>query len=247
MAERWPVTMQSGVATSCRTDRDTIDVAMVSRVKAGDSTAYAPLWDRYWPWLCGYFRAQIGNREEAEDLAGATLLAAFEQLNRFRGEARPLVEPPPEPISETAEAITTRCTFKTYLGAIARHKLARCLRQRMIQRCRNFTEMCGEALEDADQGIEALVGSDADMNPLSQLLYSERLEETSCALAYVGLRSNDQFKALLFHYACGLAHREVAEILGLRDETVNTRLQEGRRKLNRFYQALSDEATTAVS
>ena len=78
------------------------------------------------------------------------------------------------------------------------------------------------------------------------MLQYERLEETLCALAYVGLRSNEQFKALLFHYLCGLAHREVADILGVRDETVNTRLQEGRRKLTRFYQALRDETSNVV-
>ncbi len=249
MVKRLPVTMDSGGTTAAShwMDQDSVDVAILSRIQSGDNAAYAPLWDRYWPWLCRYFRAQTGSKEEAEDLAGSTLLAAFEQLGRFRGLAHAPADAGAEPASGPPKSTTGRCTFKTYLGAIARHKLARCLQQRTTRFCRNFTELRGNAPEEeSDTFVDRLMDSDPDTNPLSQVLQYERLEETFCALAYVGLRSNEQFKALLFHYACGLAHREVAEMLGLRDETVNTRLQEGRSKLSRYYQALSEEAAARV-
>jgi RNA polymerase sigma factor (sigma-70 family) len=246
MSDCLPVTIKSGAATSCGPERDAVDLAILSRLQSGDSAAYGPLWDRYWPWLCTYFRSQLGNKEEAEDLAGATMLAAFEQLGRFRGQARHTALDTTMSLSDAADLPSDRCTFKTYLGAIARHKLARYLRQRIQRRCRNFTELYAEAFEDDDSVAETLPGGETDANPLRNLLLYERQEETFCALAYVGLRSNEQFKALLFHYVCGLAHREIADILGLRDETVNTRLQEGRRKLGRFYQAMNEETATIV-
>jgi DNA-directed RNA polymerase specialized sigma24 family protein len=54
-------------------------------------------------------------------------------------------------------------------------------------------------------------------------------------LAGVGVRSCEQFKALLLHYACGLAHKDVASLLGTRKETINARLQEGRLSLKSHY------------
>src|ERR1700678_3824816 len=92
MVKRLPVAMDRGGATvgAYREEHDAVDVATIGRIQAGDNTAYGLLWSRHWPWLCNYFRAQLGNREEAEDLAGATLLAAFEQLDRFRGQTHQL-------------------------------------------------------------------------------------------------------------------------------------------------------------
>jgi RNA polymerase sigma factor (sigma-70 family) len=249
MVNRLPVTRERGGVTpvAYRRDLDAFDVVSIERIQAGDCAAYEPLWVRHWPWLRSFFGSRVDSKEEAEDLAGATLLAAFEQLSLFRGKAR-LRHETEDPLSlGKAESHADHCTFKTYLGAIARNKLARFLRQRTMRACRNFTEMCTDAQEsDSDQMLDMLAGCDTEANPLIQLLQRERQEETYYALAYVGLRSGEQFKTLLFHHVCGLAHKEIAEILDLRDETVNTRLQEGRRKLNRYYQALSEEAATAV-
>lgn len=250
MVKRFPVATDHGVATAgiYRLEQNVVDVAEITRIQAGDKTAYGPLWNRYWPWLCGYFRSQLGNHEESEDLAGATMLAAFEQLNRFRGQGRGLSDARAEhPAGGNPEPISEACTFKTYLGAIARNKLAHFLQNRTTRRCRTFTEMRADGQDDDyEPTLDALVGVDIEANPLSLLLQYERMDEVCCALAYVGLRSNEQFKALVFHYVCGLAHKEIAEILNIRDETVNTRLQEGRRKLTRYYQALSDETASAV-
>ncbi len=54
---------------------------LVQRVKAGDSSAFAPLFERYQIPICTYLYRLVGNREEAYDLTQETFLKAFQALS----------------------------------------------------------------------------------------------------------------------------------------------------------------------
>ena len=215
-----------------------VDLPYVLRAKAGDQTAFAPLWEKYWRNLYAYFARQISSREEAEDLASETLLDAFTQIPAFRGASTSGSDAPASALADIGDTYTfsPQATFRAYLRAIARYKLARWIRRRAHRPC-GFVELESTAEgEKNGNSLDKRLGADVEADPLRALLRQENLDEVCYALADVGMRSSEQFKALLLHYLCGLPHKEIAELLETRRETVNTRLQEGRRTLLRHYQ-----------
>ncbi len=210
------------------------DLSHVLRAKAGDSAAFVPLWDRHWRGLHAYFVRQVNNAEEAEDLASETLLAAFDQIAAFRGETE-TPRPPQQPDGGFASADVANCTFQTYVRAIARHKLAHWVRRKTTRPVCALADIKPAEAEDGDSAWEECLADNSD-DPLATLLKQERLDDVCYALADVGTRSTEQFKALFLHYCCDLPHKEIASLLNTRNETINTRLQEGRRSLQRHYQ-----------
>jgi RNA polymerase sigma factor (sigma-70 family) len=213
------------------------DWPTVQRARAGDSTAFEALWAKYQPDLYAYFRRQVNHSEEAEDMASETLLAAFKQLSTFRGVGYAAsVETEEAGPYEHSLLSHPQCTFRTFLYAIARHKIARWIRSKKSHACYGFSELeMSEAEEEESNPFAARLKADEESDPLRALLRQENLDEVCYALADVGMRSAEQFKALFFHYFCDLPHKEVAALLDTRSETVNTRLQEGRRTLVRHY------------
>jgi RNA polymerase sigma-70 factor, ECF subfamily len=59
------------------------DAAVVRRVLAGDTEAYAVLVERYYQRCARYAVRVIGNREDAEEAVQDTLLRAFRSLHRY--------------------------------------------------------------------------------------------------------------------------------------------------------------------
>ncbi|HZO91217.1 MAG TPA: sigma-70 family RNA polymerase sigma factor [Chthonomonadaceae bacterium] len=224
------------------------DLAYVLRARTGDPSAFAPLWDKYWRSLYSYFAARVSRREEAEDLASETLLAAFDQLPAFRGAYPQDADAPLADAPGILASQAQRCSFQTFLLAIARYKLAHWIRRKTSRPCCDFTELVtATADEEATSSLEECLGADEAADPLQALMQQDRLDEVCYALADVGMRSAEQFKALFFHYCCQLPHKEVATLLATRNETVNTRLQEGRRTLSRHYQRALQSRAAAVS
>ena len=86
-------------STACVTDAELVDAA-----REGDAAAFGELVERYQRLVFRVALSALGSREEAEDAAQDSLLAAYRKLHMFRGEA----------------------TFKTWLLAITwRHALDR--------------------------------------------------------------------------------------------------------------------------
>lgn len=250
LASTFPVPSASGRrdATACLSESDT-DLPHVQRAREGDQAAYRALWEKHWPDLCAYFARRVLSREEAEDLASETLLAAYDQLPSFRGiaashDSTPALASAPQP-----SGMARQCTFRTYLYAIAHHKLARWIRQKKTRPCTGFADLSVSAREpDETAVLEEKLGADSDSDPLLSLLKEAYQDEMCYALADVGMRSSEQFKALLFHYCCRLPHKEIAALFDTRSETVNTRLQEGRRTLMRhFHRSETSDRRDVVS
>jgi RNA polymerase sigma factor (sigma-70 family) len=215
-----------------------VDLPNLLRARTGDQAAFAPLWDKYWRSLSAYFARRIHDRDEAEDLASETLLAAFDQIPAFRGLAAQDTDEADRPRRRDDPDLRARhCSFQTFLYAIARHKLSHWIRRKVNRPCCDFTDLETSAAEDeGGHSWEERLGTDVESDPLRTLMRQDHLDEACLALADVGMRSSEQFKALFFHYFCELPHKEVATLLDTRSETVNTRLQEGRRTLTRHYQ-----------
>src|SRR5205085_8211937 len=100
------------------------DAPWVLRVKDGDQEAFRPLWEKYERGITQFFLQQTRNRQEAEDLASDTLIAAMQSISTFRGATR----------GDGLGASGKSCSFGTYVNAIARHKLARWIRRKRIRR-----------------------------------------------------------------------------------------------------------------
>lgn len=209
-----------------------VERSLVLRASSGDRAALAPLWDKHWRSLYRYFKRSVSSADEAEDLASETLLVAFDSLASFRGE-------PGASVADAADdmlnpLVERGCSFGTYLHAIARRKLANYIRRtRQRQLCPLVDDHPASPSDGSARSIASSLPSNAD--PVHEILRQERMDEACYALADVGMRSSEQFKALLLHYFCGLPHKDVAMLLGTRSETINSRLQHGRKAMLRHY------------
>src|SRR5882672_10791299 len=84
------------------------DLGLMQKARANDPSAITLLWNKYQARLCSYFLKNVRQREEAEDLASETLLAALAQLSSFRGDR----------VEGTGSESKQNCTFQTYVYAI---------------------------------------------------------------------------------------------------------------------------------
>ncbi len=223
--------------------RNEIELSLVRRARNGDRTALKGLWDEYYGPMYQYFARAIASREEAEDLTSETLLAVFHNIHTFRGIASEshcirsgLITCPITGQVRPRDMALTVCTFNSFVFSIAKNQLRQWLRRKHVRDQRTPAVSHSSHPADSHEGASAeWRAADATADPLFSLLRREHLDSACYALAGVGMRSGEQFKALLLHYACGLSHKDVASLLGTRKETVNTRLQEGRVTLKAHY------------
>jgi DNA-directed RNA polymerase specialized sigma24 family protein len=221
--------------------RNELELSLVYRARNGDRTALKGLWDEYHGPIHQYFARAIASREEAEDLTSETLLAVFHNIRTFRGIASDSTTTTAEctPANDTnslQQKAPIGCTFSSFVFSIAKNQLRQWLRRKHVRDQRTLAASYASHPADSQDGVSAeWRAADATADPLFSLLRREHLDSACYALAGVGIRSCEQFKALLFHYACGLAHKEVASLLNTRKETINARLQEGRVTLKAHY------------
>jgi RNA polymerase sigma factor (sigma-70 family) len=202
------------------------DLVLMQKARANDQAAMTTLWNRYYSCLCAYYRKNVHQREEAEDLASETLLAALTQLPSFRGDRIEGRESDPR----------KRCTFQTYLFSIARYKLSGWIRRKKKGICASFTELNSRETREEDP-LEKRLGVDREADPLDLLLRREQRMQALEAFSDVQRRSTHQWRALRDHYIRDMSHKEIAAHLDLPEKTINSRLQEGRRSMRRYCDA----------
>lgn len=135
--------------------------SLVARAKAGDEQAVIHLYKTYLPALCRFFYCHIGNTEDAKDLSQETLVDAFRNLLKFKGEAR----------------------FKNWLYQIGKFKLADWWRDKykkptisLEEFCpviKNFDEYIDEDKTADSAAKEALLKKIMDMLPAKYRLVLE--------------------------------------------------------------------------
>ncbi len=217
------------------------ELISIRRIRNGDREALTSLLDIQRVTLTKYFANRISSREEVEDLVGDTLAAVIRGIDTFRGISKVLHKAPASP-HELASTLKNTCAFDTFVYAIASNHFKMWSRRKANAPTiisNSFPNSSDNRNSDQDTRADSLLQRNSQSitspDPLMAVLRREELDSACFALADVGIRSGEQFKALIFHYACGLPHKEVADLLSTRKEVINTRLQEGRTSLKAHY------------
>lgn len=79
--------MGYGAAINGRVELDS-DVALVRRARAGDYQAFEQLFERYRTLVYRFAYQMTGRRDDAEDIAQEAFVRAYQNLHRYRDEAK---------------------------------------------------------------------------------------------------------------------------------------------------------------
>jgi len=207
--------MQSGLAAAPRLD-DLDDLALVERIRHRDGTAFRVIMQRHNRRLYRVARSVLGDDSEAEDVVQEAYMRAFTHLDGFRGEAR----------------------LSTWLTRIALNEAMGRLRQR-----RPLVDLKGiDAISDQGEArVIVLPSSRQDGDPEAAAARAEvrRLLERAVD------QLPDPFRIVfVLRDMEEMTIEETATQLGLRPETVKTRLHRARRLLR---QSLDKTLSTALA
>jgi RNA polymerase sigma factor (sigma-70 family) len=209
------------------------DIPYVQRIKAGETEAFQPLWEKYERALYQFFLRQTGSRQDAEDLASETLIATLQSIPEFRGATH----------GNGKKLQEDSCSFKTYITSVARFKLAGWYRSKRVRREVRYTDAATSTQQESTANSSLVLSSTYDepsADPLQNVLAAERRDYACYALANIS--SSAQFKVVALHHFVGLSHQDIATVLTTPSQIVNTRLQDGRKALRREISSL-EEAT----
>jgi RNA polymerase sigma-70 factor (ECF subfamily) len=189
-------TVSSGARTT--EDRD-----LLARLRRGEDSAFVELVRSYTGRLLATSRRILGSQEEAKDVVQETFLAAFQSIDRFRGDA----------------------SLGTWLARIAvNHSLMR-LRSRKRRPEQGIEELLPTFLPDGHQVRDSAlweVSIDAEV---------ERKEVREIVRRAIDRLPQSYRTVLLLRDIDELSTEEVAGILGVSNNTVKVRLHRARQAL----------------
>ncbi len=182
------------------------DARLVARTQAGDPGAFDTLVVKYSPRLYGLVYNMTSNHEDTNDLLQDIFAKAYRSIAGFRGNS----------------------AFYTWVHSIAVNMTINFLKKRG----RRMTL----SLDDMDAGVEKnkefieLTSStnpvrDADLSELQQ-----RLNEAMMKLSY------DHRAVVTMFDIQGMPHAEIAQILGISEGTVRSRLFYAHRQLQNYLE-----------
>jgi RNA polymerase sigma factor (sigma-70 family) len=218
------------VVSRTRPGRPDPDLPLVLGHQAGAADAFTRLWRKYEPRLRRYFLQATRSDADADDLASDTFLAALRSMPRYSADGA-------GPDGGNA------ALFSTYLYAIARNQLSLWRRRRRRHPEMPLSLSGREGEDDLEAEVRPLASgvSDAELRDPSELLLEAERGDAICR-ALASLDSDAQFCAVLLHYVAGWTHEDVGQFLGARKESVNSRLQDGRRSLRRGIETFDPRA-----
>jgi len=189
------------------------DLDLVRAVKAGDATAYRGLVEKYQQRIYHVVYGMVRNQEDARDLTQDAFIKAFRNLERFREDSR----------------------FYTWLYRIAMNVTIDFTRRRARAPVSAGAEE-DVAVRDADRGIE---DARRDDGPGRQL---ERKELHTAILDAIEQLPDTHRQVILLREVEGLAYKEIAEVLEIKEGTVMSRLFYARKKLQEMLSSHADGA-----
>jgi RNA polymerase sigma-70 factor (ECF subfamily) len=190
-------------------DEDDLDDSdLVERVREGDTTAFRGLVERYQGRVYGMVYGMVRNREDARDITQDAFVKAYNNLDSFRLES----------------------SFYTWLYRIAMNLAIDHLRKRKRRGQTSFDEQV--ASRDADGGIDEAHHQDSPRKLLERQQLYARIMDAMEKLP------EDQRQAVLLRELEGLSYKEIADVMGIPEGTVMSRLFYARKKLQRL---LADE------
>lgn len=174
------------------------DESLVAQVQAGDTVAFDRLIERYKARLYATIYHMTSNHDDANDLLQETFIRAFRAIPRFRRDAR----------------------FSTWAHRIAVNVAINHLRQ--SRRRSSFS------LDDMSM-------DPAEFEGLRQLLSSEHVapgDDRESRIAGLQFILNEAIQSLSHHHRAvvvmhdvqGMTHAQIAEVIGVPEGTVKTRL-----------------------
>ena len=190
------------------------DADMLQAVMAGDGTAYRGLVEKYQGRVYAMVYGMVRNREDARDITQEAFVKAYRNLDSFRLEA----------------------SFYTWLYRIAMNLAIDFTRKRKRRETAGFDD--GIAQRDDD-------GSIADVHqqegPGRALERKQLFDQIMTAMEKL---PDDQRQVILLREMEGLAYKEIAEVMGIPEGTVMSRLFYARKKLQKLLageKAIADE------
>jgi RNA polymerase sigma-70 factor, ECF subfamily len=187
------------------------DQRLVSRMRAGDETAFEDFFDRYFPGLFRFAVVRLHHdADAAEEVVQATLCRAVQKLHTFRGEAA---------------LFTWLCTF-------CRHEIS--AHYRKNRRVDRQVELV-EDVPEVRAALESLSRASAD-RPEEALRRLEVARLVQATLDFLPPRYGD---ALEWKYVHGLSVKEIAERLKLGPKAAESLLTRAREAFRDGFAAVS--------
>lgn len=160
----------------------------------GDAKAFGILLDRYGNKVFGYFFHYFGDNEIAEDLTQETFLRVITAATDFRGD----------------------CSFATFLFRIARNLCIDTVRARAS---RGVTSSLEDQVDDVRPLSEVIKGN--SLEPDRKAFSDELQKAIENALGHL---PDEQREVFILREIEGLRFREIADILGVNENTVKSRM-----------------------
>jgi RNA polymerase sigma-70 factor, ECF subfamily len=191
------------------------DSDLLARARQGDSTAFRAMIRRHDKYLYRVARSVLQNDEEAEDAIQETFIRAYTALADFRGDA----------------------SLRTWLTRIALNEAAR---RRKRQRSTVDLDALQAAQERNSRSPHArsLTAQDSDPEKAAARSQIRKLLEKAIDDLPAAFRT-----IFIMRDVEDISIKDAAELLGLREETVKTRLHRARRMLR---ETLGDQLSSAL-
>lgn len=177
------------------------DLALVTRAKNEDASAYDELIRRYQERIYATVYHMTSNHEDANDLTQETFIKAYRALKSFKGDS----------------------SFYTWVYRIAINKTINFLKQRKNKFHMSLNDLDFNAEHDPD-----LVSLVSDKTPRRDLGLTELQEKLNAAMQKL---SDVHRMVVTLHDVQGLSHDEIAEIMDCNVGTVRSRLFYARQQL----------------
>jgi RNA polymerase sigma-70 factor, ECF subfamily len=184
-----------------------IDAKIVEAIRAGDAGAYRELVEKYQSRIYAMICGMVRDREEAHDLTQDAFVKAFKNLDRFRLEA----------------------SFYTWLYRIASNVSIDWLRKQKRRKHDEFDE--SRAARDSAGMIDPIYQKQSPGKELERSQLKDRIFDAMETL------SPEHRQIVLLREVEGYSYSEIAEVMGIPEGTVMSRLFYARRKLQGLLRA----------
>jgi RNA polymerase sigma-70 factor (ECF subfamily) len=179
------------------------DVQLMLRVQRDEPGAFTELIDRYWSPVFGRIYRQLGDREEAEDLAQDVFLRIYRHRRRYQPRAR----------------------FTTWLFHVSQNVVRNALRSRRRHPCLRLETTAGPDGETAPADGYLAGRSEAPSRPL------ERAELAGVVRAAVARLAGRQRKALELHQFHNRTYNQIAAQMDMSPKAAKSLLYRARLEL----------------
>jgi len=177
----------------------------LERLRRGEAAAYEQLVAEHSSEVYALLFRLTSDAEEARDLTQETFLRAYQNIDRFRGDA----------------------SLKTWIYRIAINQ-ARNRWRWWRRRKRDVTVSLDATHEQRDQPLASTLPNNDDLNPEQETLARERENQLRDAL--LGLRRSYR-EAVILRDVEGFSYEEIASTLRISIGTVKSRISRGRMEL----------------